>query len=75
MLTGLIVASEAEDLRDLARQIEEVCRAHRANSMASELVRMMTDYLCLRAHVMDLHRRLDLTGGAGRGTVCQEVER
>ena len=46
--------SESKDLRELVRLIEEVCRAHRAYSMAWPAVSVLSDYLCLRAHIMDL---------------------
>jgi DNA-binding transcriptional regulator GbsR (MarR family) len=53
------MSAEARDLRDLARKLDEVCKAHHASSMAYEMVRALTDQLCLRARVMELEHRLD----------------
>lgn len=50
---------EAEDLRELARQIEEVVRQSRAQAIAWEQVRALTDYLTLRARVMELEGERD----------------
>ena len=47
--------TEAQDLRDLAAQIEKLCREHQAGSMAFEAVNALIDYLRLRAKVMDLN--------------------
>ena len=48
------MTTPAQDMRDLASRIEKICQEHRACSMAWEQVRALTDYLCLRARVMDL---------------------
>jgi len=50
--------TEAKDLRDLAAQIEQLCREHPASSMAREAVAMLADYLCLRACIIELSRGL-----------------
>lgn len=46
---------EARDLRDLAHALEETCRRSPAHSMAWESVMALSDYLQLRAHVIELH--------------------
>lgn len=46
--------SEARDLRDLALEIEDTCRRSRAYSMAWPAVTALSDYLSLRARVMEL---------------------
>ena len=48
------MTTPAQDMRDLASRIEKVCQEHRACSMAWEQVQALVDYLCLRAHVMEL---------------------
>jgi hypothetical protein len=53
------VNGEAKDLRELARQIEEVVRQSRAQTIAWEQVRALTDYLTLRARVMELEGERD----------------
>lgn len=42
-------------LRDLARQIEDVARAHPAYSQAHEVVRVLTGYLLAMARIEELN--------------------
>ena len=51
--------AEARDLRDLAHALEETCRRSPAHSMAWEPVMALSDYLQLRAHVIELHDQLN----------------
>ena len=46
--------TEAQDLRDLAAQIEDLCREHQARSLAGAAVAALVDYLRLRARLMEL---------------------
>jgi HPt (histidine-containing phosphotransfer) domain-containing protein len=45
---------EARQLRELASRLEQVCRESDVASMAWDQVRVLCDYLCLRARVMEL---------------------
>lgn len=47
----------ARELRALALALDETCRRSPVNSMAYEYVRHCTDYLTLRAHVIELEER------------------
>jgi len=50
---------EAKELRDLARKIEQLTRESKVQSIAWEQVRALTDYLTLRARVMELEGKRD----------------
>jgi hypothetical protein len=65
------MSTEARDLRDLARQIEELCHVHPASSMARDAASALVDYLCLRAHVIELDRKLELEKFKHMLTSCE----
>lgn len=48
-----------EELRELVWKIEELVRESRVASMANEPVRMLADWLTLRARVIELDRERD----------------
>jgi hypothetical protein len=50
---------EAKELRELAHDIIELLRERRIASIAYPAVHALCDYLCLRAHVMELEHRLE----------------
>ena len=50
----------AKELRELANQIEQVTHDNRSASIAWEQVHALCDYLCLRARVIELERKLNL---------------
>lgn len=50
---------EAKELRELAHDIIELLRERRIASIAYPAVHALCDYLCLRAHVMELEDRLE----------------
>lgn len=45
--------TEAQDLRDLAKKIEDLSRGHRAHSMAWDIVKNCTEHLCAVAQTID----------------------
>ncbi len=51
--------TEAEDMRDLARRIEDLAREHRAHSMAWEIVRNCTHHLTAVARTMECNAQHD----------------
>lgn len=48
------MSHEAREVRDLARQVEELCRAHPAYSMTWDVIRNTVDHLNARARVIEL---------------------
>jgi len=48
------MSTVAQDLRQLAAEIEAVTRVSRASSIAHEQVQALVDYLCLRARLSEL---------------------
>ena len=53
------MSNVAKELRELARQIEQVTHESSVSSVAWEQVRALCDYLCLRARVIEVERTLD----------------
>lgn len=51
--------SEAKELRELAKTIEQMAAASRAYSMVAGQVAQLCDYIMLRARVMELTSQLD----------------
>jgi hypothetical protein len=52
--------TEAEDMRDLARRIEDLAREHRAHSMAWEIIRNCTHHLTAVARTMECNAQHDV---------------
>ena len=53
------MSTVAQDLRQLAFDIEEVVRRSRASSIAIGQVQALVDYLCLRARLSELEAAPD----------------
>lgn len=54
-------STPAADLRDLVRRIEDLCRGHRASSLARPAIAALSDYLTLRARVMETNNEAATT--------------
>jgi hypothetical protein len=69
------VSTEADDLRNLATQIENLARAHPAYSMSWEIIRMTTSHIQCLAAFMDANRSVSLRTHYAAKSESQESPR
>lgn len=51
------MTTPAKELRELVRELEDTCRRSRVHSMAWPAVTALSEYLCLRARIMEIESR------------------